>query len=441
MKNRLHAHLLGASAILTAAVAVRADGGVSDAELRATFDQSVFYSPKIDFPQTIGSQGSPSSGRVNFGLDPNDDTINTSGALFNGTSQLAGPIVGNGKVCATCHVPQVNWGLPTDLNAFFQPGDPVFDTTPEAGADPLGPQLLRQYGLINARIGRFNPFLAATDPFKQVFSWRKSQHLLNVVFTFGLLNAGNARNLVEQARGAVFNHTQNGDTRFDDIANAPNLTSQRLKDIASFEETIVSPSELVALLNPSDPLYPTLTTQPFYTVSLTTKAQKRGEAVFASACMSCHNMPNVFSNKDHVDNPPLATPLNYGHMFDIGVSQKNALNLDVRPYDATTGKRGAPIVLPLVKVDGTIVKYTVMNDIGAAADTGRYEDLYRFKVPQLRLVSKNAPYFHDNSAPTLEAVVDYFNSSDYNGSADGQQHPIHLSNNEKSDLVEFLKAL
>jgi cytochrome c peroxidase len=291
------------------------------------------------------------------------------------------------------------------------------------------------------RAGRFNPFLAETDPFKRVFSWRKSQHLTNVVFTFGLLNDGRSRNLVEQARGAVFTHTQNGDTRFDDIANAPNLSSQRLKDISSFEETLVSPPELVALLNPADPLYPTLSTDPFYTVSLTTRAQQRGEAVFAGACMSCHNMPNVFSNKDHVDNPPLATPLNFGHVFDIGVAQKNALQLDVRPYDSTTGGRGAPIVVPLVKVDGTVVNYTVTDDIGAAADTGRYEDLHRFKVPQLRLVSQNAPYFHDNSAPTLEAVVDYFNSDDYNRSADGIQHPIHLREGEKSDLVAFLKAL
>jgi cytochrome c peroxidase len=440
-KNRIHMHVLGAVTILTAAVTVHADEGVCDGELRATFDQSIFYSPNIDFPQTIGAQGNPASGRVNFGLDARTNTINPTFALFNGTSLLAGPIVGNGKVCATCHLPQANWGLPTDLSAFFGPNDPIFDTHAESGEDPLGPEMLQEYQLIAVRAGRFNPFLLETDPFRQVFSWRKSQHLLNVAFTFGLLNDGRARNLVEQARGAVFTHTQNGDTRFDDIANAPNLSSQRLKDISSFEETIVDPPELVALLNPNDPLYATLTSDPFYTVSLTTTAQQHGKDVFVKACMSCHNTPNVFSNKDHVDGLPLAQPLNYGHVFDIGVAQRNALQLDVRPFDPSTGKRGPHIVVPLVKLDGTVVNYAVKDDIGAAADTARYEDLHRFKVPQLRRVSLNAPYFHDNSAATLEDVVDYFNSHDYNDSADGRQHPIHLSAKERGDLVEFLKAL
>ncbi|WP_406822030.1 cytochrome-c peroxidase [Pseudomonas sp. KnCO4] len=46
------------------------------------------------------------------------------------------------------------------------------------------------------------------------------------------------------------------------------------------------------------------------------------------------------------------------------------------------------------------------------ADKGRYnvtgdpEDLYLFKVPSLRNVAVTAPYFHDGSAPTLEAAVD-----------------------------------
>ena len=48
----------------------------------------------------------------------------------------------------------------------------------------------------------------------------------------------------------------------------------------------------------------------------------------------------------------------------------------------------------------------------AEADRGRYnvtgdpDDLYLFKVPSLRNVAVTAPYFHDGSAPTLEAAVD-----------------------------------
>jgi cytochrome c peroxidase len=156
--------------------------------------------------------------------------------------------------------------------------------------------------------------------------------------------------------------------------------------------------------------------------------------------MSCHNMPNVFSNVDHWNGPPLNFPPPYGHTFDIGVSQRNRFNLDVRKFDASTGTR-VPIVLPLVTQDGRTVQYTVADDVGVAGSTGRFEDLHKFKVPQLRRVSQMAPYFHDGSATTLEEAVDYFNTAWYNDSAEGQLHPIHLSQPERSAVLAFLRAL
>jgi cytochrome c peroxidase len=98
-------------------------------------------------------------------------------------------------------------------------------------------------------------------------------------------------------------------------------------------------------------------------------------------------------------------------------------------------------VLDLVKVDGTIVQWTVTDDIGVAAATARYEDLHRFKIPQLRRIKDLGPYFHDNSADTLEEVVDYFDSPWYNHSKDGRRFPIHLNTGQKADLVAFLKIL
>ena len=53
----------------------------------------------------------------------------------------------------------------------------------------------------------------------------------------------------------------------------------------------------------------------------------------------------------------------------------------------------------------------------------------------------NAPYFHDNSAMTLEEVIEYFDSPAYNQSRDGGRYPIHLSHSQKKDLLEFLKIL
>jgi cytochrome c peroxidase len=433
--------LLVASLVGFASLTAHADSGNS--RLRDLFDDSARHSPIIDFPQRVGAAGDPVNGRSTFGFAVGSNDIDRTNALFDGVSTVSGQpvtVTGNGKVCATCHLAQFQYGLPPgNLSHLFPPGDPFFDM-PEAGADPLGPQLLFERGLIATRAGRFNPFLAPDDPFRQVFSWRKTQHLLNVVFTHGLLNDGRARELIEQARGAVFTHTQNSDERFDDITNGADLSSKRLKDMAAWEETLIDPPELKALLDPTDPNYQNLVNNPFATVSLTTAQQRRGQQVFQYNCMGCHNEPNVFSNRDHQNNAPLVTPPNFGHVMDIGVAQRNKFQLEVRRYDPVTQQRHT-IVLGLVRQDGSVAQYPVRDDIGAAADTGRFEDLHRFKIPQLRRITQMAPYFHDNSAASLEDVVDYFNSDDYNDSADGSRFPIHLSHSERSDLIEFLKAL
>ena len=83
----------------------------------------------------------------------------------------------------------------------------------------------------------------------------------------------------------------------------------------------------------------------------------------------------------------------------------------------------------------------MIDDPGVASTTARLEDLHRFKVPGLRNLSRLAPYFHDNSAATLEDVVDYFNSPTYNDSIDGQRYPISLSSRQRNDLVAFLKEI
>ena len=98
-------------------------------------------------------------------------------------------------------------------------------------------------------------------------------------------------------------------------------------------------------------------------------------------------------------------------------------------------------MIPLYTMKGTIINYPVAQDIGLAATSGRYEDIGRFKVPQLRDLAKNGPYFHNNSALTIAEVVDYKNSAQYNQSADGKRHPIKLSAKQRANLIEFLKIL
>jgi cytochrome c peroxidase len=65
-----------------------------------------------------------------------------------------------------------------------------------------------------------------------------------------------------------------------------------------------------------------------------------------------------------------------------------------------------------------------------------------FKTPTLRRISRTAPYMHDGSLPTLESVVDYYDrGGNKNPQLDLELRPLHLSHEEKRNLVSFLRSL
>ncbi len=86
--------------------------------------------------------------------------------------------------------------------------------------------------------------------------------------------------------------------------------------------------------------------------------------------------------------------------------------------------------------------YEDYPDPGRFRLTGLEADRALFKVPTLRNVGVTAPYMHDGSLPTLEAVVEH-----YNGGGKDHPHksqlvkPLNLTTKEKTDLITFLKAL
>jgi cytochrome c peroxidase len=109
-------------------------------------------------------------------------------------------------------------------------------------------------------------------------------------------------------------------------------------------------------------------------------------------CLLCHNGPNFTDNQFH----------------NLGVPQVGPLKDDPGRYNVTRDER----------------------DKGA------------FKTPTLRSIAETAPYMHDGAFATLEAAVDFL---DEGGGANSNLSPLikklGLSKGEKTDLVEFLKAL
>ena len=388
----------------------------------------------------------PVNGQAAFGLAADGINEDKTDALFEGPSMpFGGTVVSNTRTCFTCHRgPNEQFGLP--------PG-PLSDTIPltdalftgieaDAQGDPDAMHNLDQLGLIKYRPNRFNPARPQSDPFRKVFGWRKSQSLLNVGLTHGFLTDGRGRVMFETARGAVFSHTQASDNRFDDLFPLPTAN-----DMEAFMFGLLTDPQLAALRDPNDPAFEDLVEKPFLTVPAVTLAQKLGKVVFIAKCFVCHNTPQVFNNRANVEatgngDRPVIFPSfapSVGRTFNIGVSERNKHNL--RFTESLSGGNFAPIVVSLVEEDGTVIQHTVTFDIGLASTSGRAGDIGRFKVPQLRGLADNAPYFHDNSADTIEEVVDYFNSPDYNNSMDGKKFPINLTPGQTFLLIEFLKIL
>jgi cytochrome c peroxidase len=91
------------------------------------------------------------------------------------------------------------------------------------------------------------------------------------------------------------------------------------------------------------------------------------------------------------------------------------------------------------------------HDIGTAkgGDIGRGKLFptsvklhYAFKTPTLRDVARRAPYMHDGSVPTLEAVIDLYDRGGIERpSRSDLISPLNLSKAEKADLIAFLHTL
>ncbi len=81
-------------------------------------------------------------------------------------------------------------------------------------------------------------------------------------------------------------------------------------------------------------------------------------------------------------------------------------------------------------------------------DLGRYEvtkedkDRGAFKTPTVRNVEFSAPYMHDGSQKTLEEVVEWYDKGGHpNPNLSKDVRKLNLTDQEKADLVAFMKAL
>ena len=83
-----------------------------------------------------------------------------------------------------------------------------------------------------------------------------------------------------------------------------------------------------------------------------------------------------------------------------------------------------------------------LGDTGRQSATGNEEDRGKFKVPSLRNAALTAPYMHDGSIATLEAVIEFYDRGGTpNPNRDPEVHALGFTALEKRALLAFLKSL
>ena len=82
-------------------------------------------------------------------------------------------------------------------------------------------------------------------------------------------------------------------------------------------------------------------------------------------------------------------------------------------------------------------------DPGRALVTGDVRDVNFFKIPTLWGVKNTAPYFHDNSANTLEELVDHYEKhlATFLPKNVSYPRPHVPTDQDKADIVAYLRLL
>jgi len=90
---------------------------------------------------------------------------------------------------------------------------------------------------------------------------------------------------------------------------------------------------------------------------------------------------------------------------------------------------------------------SVFVDLGLGGVTGDPADNGKFRTPSLRNLTRTAPYMHDGRFQTLEAVIDHYSEGlRPSPTIDPlmkkvQQGGVRLTDQEKADLLAFLRSL
>lgn len=370
-----------------------------------------------------------SSSELVAGLGPHQqpDGPLTDPILFTkGLLDFLRPIPGgNGRACGTCHVLQDQFALtPEHVEARWQALPRGRDGAPDTSYDPLFLPIdandadgagkdftnLRK-GLVRVVMKLpANVRIANDASATHVAVWRAVPTVDNTAFTARYQADGRIETLEEQARAAAADHHA-----VDRIPFGYGILDIAVWERGTFSSVYARRLNRAVTLGRDLPPFPRLD-----------DVATRGKVAFEAKCGSCHGGPFLKAVAPAPAAAP-AAPL-FGEFVTGGVSELNAAGLETKTY---------------VVVDGGQTTVRASADPGRMLVTGKADDFNRFDVPTLFGVSKTAPYFHDNSAKTLEdAVLHYrrFNALLRAGGTPEAFAP-EITDDDVVTIAAFLRAI
>jgi cytochrome c peroxidase len=367
---------------------------------------------------------------------------------------------GNGRTCLTCHSRETGTVSPADARARFRrnPNDPLFvhDGSDDENGDGFGDgqhatRMLQSATLLMRIRLHDNVEVKGHPEIREVTVRRGIPTTLNTpALDPVLMLDGRQPTLQDQALGAITQHAQA--TRA--------VTSRELDLIANFQKTPRFYSSLEMLLFAFADRPPELPAG-------RTASEKRGRTFFEDlppdfsvtppnfkrgSCAACHSGPLM-----NQTNPFLPVAVPPGSRFqDVLVSTFNvagnpAIDFifhnqpnDLNPATNQDGVADGNIEVSSPDPGRALISGRA-DDNFVQLPTASFDHLNAFKISPLRGIRNTAPYFHDNSARTLEDVVEHYRKfflivTDVDGP--GPQQPlIVLTEQDKADIVAFMKLL
>ena len=367
------------------------------------------------------------------------DAVARGRAAF--SDRILNGLGGNGRSCADCHIPSDNFQLsPASAKARFEAlqerrrkdpnaDDPLFrpvdaDDFRVNGDSATDFSNLVENGLVRVtmplplNVKLVDPVTGTVTDETSVDLWRAVLPVPNIAITGpdgvlpiwppgaprapimgqdpngpnrqgGYQHDGRFATLQEQARGALIGHAQ--------VSVEP--PQRMLDDIAAYEKTLFSSPGVKQL---ADAILSGSATFPDPDPELN-ELEQHGKVVFNRACAQCHG--STLHPTGSTAEVGFVRPLVRYHQIQTAC-----------PHPTTDGYAPCPPRLErnarryrITLANGTF-QFVTTSDPGRLLLTGQPADLGVMDITQLRGISRTAPYFHNNSAATLEEVLDHYDA-------------------------------